>query len=153
MKGDLAKSAPWVATFAAWALAGAAAVKWGMEAAAPAPSAPTELAVAENAAKAVSQWAAKAFGAEVAVERPPESAPVAQAFYTVVGMAVGEKGQGVALISAGSAPARAFAVDDELEPGVLLERIGPESVVISAKGGSQELPAPKKPKALPPIPG
>ena len=144
---------PWgvrLGTLALWAAAGASLVFWGLRLSAPAagPAAPVAAQAAPAAPDA--QALARLLGAVAATPGAPAPAASPSSRFALVGVLSGRRsGGGAALIAVDGKPAKPFRVGAEVDPGLVLQALGPRQAQLGAALGEPatltlDMPLPKR---------
>ena len=126
------KSALRGATFLVWALAGAAAVYWGLRMSAPG-VAPAVAAPVAGLAAVDSAAVARLLGAVPQVIALAPQATLASRFVLVGVLAGRSSGGGAALIAVDGKPAKPFRVGSEVDPGLVLQSVASRRVAMGAE--------------------
>ncbi|QNP58988.1 type II secretion system protein N [Paenacidovorax monticola] len=152
---SLNPSRPWgvrLGTLALWALAGASLVYWGLRLTAqPGAGAPAATAAAPVVPDA--QALARLLGAGPAVPAAAAPALSPASRFALVGVLAGrQSGGGAALIAVDGKPAKPYRVGASIEPGLVLQAVGPREARLGASAGGAStltlaMPVPNAPAA------
>lgn len=122
------------AAFAAWMLAAAAAVYWGLKLSAPAASRPAA-ATARAAAAADPAAIARLLGSNPAAPAAPAQPSLASRF-ALLGIAA-QGDAGVALISVDGKPPKPYRVGAQVEHGLVLQSVQARRALLGPADGAQ----------------